>query len=340
MSLEEPGITAHYLEDMNKGLKMKLKKIASVIVTSLLCAITAISCSSSPEDSGEKTDTVNQSLTVPAFPAFFQFVELSNNSKCLSSGNYAGSQLLFSSGNCSNDPSEYFQSTSAGFHDYLGNCILDTASNSTTSLGACGSNSVHWQYSVPVTYDFFDSATNTCLQCPLLPGSQSLIGNVCGNEPCNNNGYENFSLNINQPSIPAYQMRAWYPAINTNLCLAPIYGGNSTVGTGVGVKTCDNQFDQMWVHNSDNSIIWSTSGFAGTALCLDVPDQNYNGTPVILEACNGSSTQQWVHGAPNEWYNVGTGRCLDEGGGTSPTSGAIWVWDCWGGLWQQWGGPN
>jgi hypothetical protein len=89
--------------------------------------------------------------------------------------------------------------------------------------------------------------------------------------------------------------------------------------------------------------------------CLDARDPNINdpnslvnGTPIQLWDCNEGTMQQWVFVQPNQLKNVKSGRCLDatdpDPAGNNPRSlpngTQIELWDCHGGLMQQWEQPN
>jgi Ricin-type beta-trefoil lectin domain len=65
-----------------------------------------------------------------------------------------------------------------------------------------------------------------------------------------------------------------------------------------------------------------------------------DGTLVELWSCNGGTNQQWNAGPNSSLVGTGSGKCLDDPGGTTVNGTQQVIWTCHGTTNQMWTVPT
>ena len=117
------------------------------------------------------------------------------------------------------------------------------------------------------------------------------------------------------------------PASPSGKCLDN-QGNSSSAGTVVDLWDCGTPGTTNW-------IVWSNGEVTSNGLCLTAPGTD-NNTRLVLAIC-GEPGQLWAYnGTSHELVEQGSGRCLDDPGGTTIGGAQQQIYDCWGGVNQQW----
>lgn len=311
----------------------------SILMTGLLM-FGAMACSGAPPltdtasedpgdpDGGEKTAQTSQALV--NFPTWFRIKE-NNGTKCVSSGPFVGTtHIAFGQETCSLDPHFFFQSGNLHITTWDAFC-LDGALfpgshfNITTAVTCGSTNTEQWSFGAGGhTQQWVNLNEGQCMTCD----------SKCFQSGCAGNSVDQvYTLDTTAVALPTFQVLAYYPA-QSNLCMAPASGLNSGIGTPIVVTPCTGTIEQFWLP-SGNLLFWAT-----TDLCLDkAAGQNGDGVGLTLQTCTGNANQQWLRSGPNAYTNMESNRCLDVPAHIlSRTS--IQMWDCNGGLNQQFAGPH
>ena len=117
------------------------------------------------------------------------------------------------------------------------------------------------------------------------------------------------------------------PASPPGMCLAN-EGNSMSAGTVVNLRNCDEPGTQNW-------IVWSNGEVTSNGLCLTAPGTD-NNTKLVLAIC-GQAGQLWSYDSTShELTEKDSGRCLDDPDGTTIDQTQQEIYDCWGGINQQW----
>ncbi|MFJ8753416.1 ricin-type beta-trefoil lectin domain protein [Streptomyces sp. NPDC102441] len=120
------------------------------------------------------------------------------------------------------------------------------------------------------------------------------------------------------------------PGRYLRLCL-DVLGASPANYTPVQVHECNGTSAQKWNEITLNRTV------RALGKCLDVQGGGTaNGTKVDLYQCNGTAAQLWLPwGGQDALYNPQSGKCLDDpNASVKPVQ--VQIWDCNGGVGQQW----
>ena len=115
---------------------------------------------------------------------------------------------------------------------------------------------------------------------------------------------------------------------NSDQCLNFPIEGNPVIGTPARIHACDPFKNQQW--NVAKGEI-SASG----NICLTVPDDAVDGTPVVFASCRGAPGQHWSEQENGHIVGIG-GKCLDVEGGSAVQWAPVIISTCSDAPTQKW----
>jgi hypothetical protein len=214
--------------------------------------------------------------------------------------------------------------------EWNGNCVDSGSPGSPLYAGDCNQT-----WSLDSNGELHDP-NGHCAECYLLDGVEI---SACWTSECNGNYYDekfdvhHWGYGSNPYPYVGFTIKPYWPA-NPDLVL-DVYADGRANGTPVDVTSYNGTPAQFWWYDPSTLEIHLTDS---NNMCLDKPNGlNDNGTTLQIWQCNGQPQQQWVRYA-RQYINVQSGKCLDPGLGDFNSPRAK-IWDCWGGINQQWQGP-